>query len=214
MRVIGFSAIIVMAFTIACSEPEIKANLTATATTKPTETPPSTPTPTEAENLIVRIGGQIDDKVQEQSSSCNVDRNIDATITMFSSRSINYLRAYLKIPELSTSDIRYAIDYLESQRGGHERLCNQERDRIVPEVKNVSDIIKHYEMFDESLSEDKACEAAERAQALSSTLSRENINYARGFFDALWFDRDDLLQLVAHFESEAGRYAALCDKKK
>ena len=131
-------------------------------------------------------------------------------LQLFSSRSINYLRAYLKIPELSTSD-GYVIDYLESQPVMNDSAIRSVS-LIVPEVKKYR-VIKHYET-DESLCEDKACEAAERAQALSSTLSRENINYARGFFDALWFDRDDLLQLVAHFESEAGRYAALCDKKK
>ena len=214
MYAVCFAVILVSASLIACADPEITATPTATPTTKPTETPPSTPTPTAAENLIIRIGGQIDDKVQEQSSSCYVDGNIEATISTFSTRSINYLRGYLKIPELSTSDIRYLIDYLESQRGSHERLCQQERERIVPEVKDVSDIIKHYEMVDERLSEDKACEAAERAQALSSAFSRENINYSRGFFDAPWLNRDDLSRLIAHFEGEAGHYAALCNNRK
>ena len=216
MYAIGLAALIVMAFAIACGEEERTTPPTTAPlpTYTPTETAPPTPTPTQTDDLIVNFEGQIDEKVQEQGSSCYVNKNIEATISWLSTKSINYLRTYWEKPKLSSSDIRYMIDYLEGQRGGHERLCNQERERTVPEVKNVPDMIKHYDMFDEKLSEDKPCGAAERAQALSSTFSRENINYARGFFDAPWLNGDDLVQLIAHFESEAGHFAALCDKEK
>ena len=214
MYAIGLAAIILTVFAIACGEPEGASPPTAVPAAKPTETPVSTPTPTQTEDLIVNYKRQIDEKVQEQGSSCNLNKNFEAVISWLSTKSINYLRTYWEKPQLSSSDIRYMIDYLEGQRGSHERLCNQERERTVPEVKNVSDIVNHYDTFDEKLSEDKPCGAAERSQALSSTFSRENINYARGFFDAPWLNDSDLLQLIAHFESEAGHYAALCDKKK
>ena len=214
MRVIGLAALMVMAFVIACGEPEITATPTAPPTAKPTQTPISTPTPTEAQNLTVRIGGQIDDKVQEQGSSCYVDRNIDATITMFSSRSINYLRTYLKSPNLSESNVRSIINFLESQRGQHQRLCTQERGGNVPKVENVSDIVEFYNNgLNQKIQEGKNCELAELSENYSSTFSHENINFARGFFNAPWLNHDHMLQMIAHFESEAGRYAGLCDKK-
>ena len=214
MRVIGLAALVVMVFAIACGEPKRASPPAAAPTPEPTETPPSTPTPTQTEDLIVKIEGQIDEKVQKQGSSCYVNKNIEATISWWSTKSIIYLRTYYEKPQLSSSDIRYMIDYLEGQRGSHERLCNQERGHAVPEVSNVLEIIKYHDTFDERLSEDKPCGAAERAEALSSTYSRENIHTLRGIFDAPWLSRDDLLQLVAHFESEAGHYAALCNKKK
>ena len=215
MRVIGFSAIIVMAFTIACGEPERATPPTAIPTPKPTQTPISTPTPTEAQNLIVNIGDQIDEKVQEQGSSCYVDRGIDATISMYSSRSINYLRTYLEKPALGASDVRSIVDYLASQRGRHQRLCAQERGSNVPEAKNLSDIVEFYSKgLEQNISEGKNCELADIYEKYSSMFSREHINAARGFFSAPWLNHDHVLQLIAHFESEAGRYAILCDKKK
>ena len=214
MRVIGLASLVVMVVAIACGEPKSTPAPTAVPAAKPTETPVSTPTPTQTEDLIANYERQIDEKVQEQGSSCNLNKNFEAVISWLSTKSINYLRTYWEKPQLSSSDIRYMIDYLEGQRGSHERLCNQERERTVPEVSNVSDIVNHYDTFDERLSEDKPCGAAERSEALSSTYSRENIHTLRGIFDAPWLSRDDLLQLVAHFESEAGYYAALCNKKK
>ena len=84
----------------------------------------------------------------------------------------------------------------------------------MPEAKDVSDIIEFYDTgLAQRIREGKNCEVAERFEELSVLYFRENINYLREILDSLWFDRDDLLQLVAHFESEAGRYAALCDKK-
>ena len=214
MYAIGLAALIVMALAIACGEPD-RTTPAAAPAAKPTETPVSTPTPTEAENLISSFEGQIDEKVQEQSSSCYVDRDIDGTIKDFSTRSINYLRTYWKAPNLSELNVLSIIDYLESQLGRHERLCHQERGRNVPEAKDVLDIIKFYDTeLDQRIREGKNCEVAERFEELSFLYLHENINYIRGILDALWFDRDDLLQLVAHFESEAGRDAGLCDKKK
>ena len=215
MYAFGLAALVVMAITIACGEPERAAPPpTVTPTIKPTETPASTPTPTEAENLISSFEDQIYEKVQEQSSSCYVNRDIDGTIREFSTRSINYLRTYWKSPNLTESNVRSIINYLESQRGRHERLCTDKRGDGIPEVKNVSDIIKFYDNgLDEIIREGRNCELVERTEKLSFAFSHENINYVRGVFDAPWLNRDHLLQLIAHFESEAGRYAALCNTK-
>ena len=215
MYVIGLVVLVLMTFGIACGESEEKTVPTAIPTPKPTQTPTSTPTPTEAQNLIVYIGDQIDEKVQEQGSSCYVDRDIDATISMFSSRSINYLRTYLEKPALGAYDVRSIVDYLASQRGRHERLCAQERGGNVPEAKNLSDIVEFYSKgLEQNISEGKNCELADLYEKYSSTFSREHINAARGFFSAPWLNHDHVLQLIAHFESEAGRYAVICDKKK
>ena len=196
----------------------IASQLTPTPTVQPPATPvqalPSpTPDPTparEIRDIVARYQEQIDEATQD--SSCYVNREIEATISNLTSRSMYYLRTYMNIPDLNAADVQSVIDYLENQRGRHERLCNQGRGGTVPEIKDVEDVIKYYdEELERRRDKGEACEAAKRAEKLSASFLYENINYVRGVFDAPRLDRDDMVYLVAHFESESGRYAALCD---
>ena len=191
---------------------------TATPTPEPTATPTPEPTATPMpERKVVRIiahfQGQIDEAVQE--SSCYVDRDIEGTISHFSTKSIIYLRAFMKTPDLSASDVQTIIDYLEGQRGHHARLCDQERGRRVPVVKDASDITTYYdEEFERYHNKGRTCEVAERAEELVFVFLSSNINYIKAYFDAPKLNREDLLHLIAHLESESGRYASLCAGKR
>ena len=201
--------------------PEPTSTPTLTQTIQPPETPvralPS-PTPTlMPERKVVRIialfQGRIDEAVQE--SSCYVDRDIEGTISYFSTKSIIHLRAFTKTPDLSASDVQAIIDYLEGQRGHHTRLCEQERGDRVPVVKDASDIITFYgENFEKYHNKGRTCEVAEKSEELAFGFLSENINYIRGYFDAPKLNREDLLHLIAHLESESGRYASLCASKR
>ena len=201
--------------------PEPTSTPTLTQTIQPPETPvqalPS-PTPTPMpERKIVRIiahfQGQIDEAVQE--SSCYVDRDIEGTISHFSTKSIIHLRAFTNTPDLSASDVQAIVDYLEGQSGRHDRLCEQERGYRVPVVKDASDIITYYgENFATYHNKGRTCEVAERAGELVFGLLSSNINYIRGYFDAPKLNREDLLHLIAHLESESGRYASLCARNR
>lgn len=165
------------------------------------------------EKIIAYFQGKIDEAVQE--SSCYVDRDIEGTISYWSTKSIIHLRSYTKTPDLAESDVQTVIDFLEGQRGRHARLCQQERGRTVPTVKDVSDIIRYYgEEFERNHNKGRTCEVAKRAEELSFGFLSRNINYIKGYFDDPKLNRDDLLHLIAHFESESGRYASLCAGKK
>ena len=144
-----------------------------------------------------------------------MDTQFQGTISTFSSNSIAYLRSYLKSPNLGASDVRYMIDYLENQRGHHERLCYQESGLTIPEIKGVWDVINFYdEKFQEMSLKDEACKASRSAERLSTSFSYEPISRIRGYFDAPTLEEADLLQVINYLEKQAGRFAALCEQRE
>ena len=181
-------------------------------TLTPTVQPSATPTPTSRVVIITtHLQKEIDSTAQD--SSCYVDRTLKESISFLFTNSIIYLQAYLKMPDLNESDVRAIVDYLEHQRGLHERLCVQERG-VTPPGKDLSSILDFYDVeFRWLHSEDQSCKAAETAEKLSSVFQYENINYLRGLFDAPTLSQGDLFQVVTHMEGESGRFAALCARE-
>ena len=133
----------------------------------------------------------------------------------FSAKSLAYWRSYLEIPDLDAADVRSLIDHLEGERGRYERLCLYERGSTRPEIKSIMDIKSFYDMLiEEEARKGKTCQMEGELRKLVSHFAYSNINYIRGFYDSPGLTTEDVFRLIAHFDSESGRYARLCEQER
>lgn len=180
--------------------------------TQPSVPPTATPFPKKTSKIITAYRSRIEDEVTKRDSHCHLNEDFRATIRRWTSNSITYLRTYFEIPDLDATDVRSVVDYLEGERGRHERLCNLERGVELPEANGVMDIKRSLDerILDGTGDKSTPCEIESTLENLIYSLSTNDISYIRGVFDVGSLSPSDVLYLISHYESELGRYARLC----
>ena len=96
-----------------------------TATPVPSPTPEPTPTiKPKVLNIINNYRARIE-RYAEVSGCYYMDETFENTIRRWSTNSLTYLRSFAEVPDLTASDVRMIIDFLESEHGRHARRCRQ-----------------------------------------------------------------------------------------
>ena len=95
----------------------------------PTATPVPSPTPEPIPTIKPKVLDIMNnyrasiERYAEEWGCYHIDERFENTIRRWSTNSLTFLRSYAEVPDLTASDVRMVIDFLESEHGRHARRC-------------------------------------------------------------------------------------------